>query len=165
MRRALAIALTAVTLVIAATTVGAHCQIPCGIYDDMMRIRMLHEHVTTIDKSVRLIGELAGKHGAADINQIVRWVENKDQHADALAEIVVEYFLQQRVKAPQGDDQAARTRYLEQLQALHGLLVSSMKAKQTVDPEIAAVLTGQIERFSAAYFSEEQLEIMAQHRR
>jgi nickel superoxide dismutase len=164
MRRALAIALTAAAVLATTTTIGAHCQIPCGIYDDMMRIRMLHEHVATIDKSVRLIGDLAGKHGAADINQVVRWVENKDAHADALAEIVVEYFLQQRVKAPQGDDQAARKLYVEQLEALHGLLVGSMKAKQTVDPEIASVLTEQIERFSAAYFSEEQLEVLADHR-
>jgi len=164
MRRALAIALVAAAVLATTTTTGAHCQIPCGIYDDMMRIRMLNEHVMTIDKSVRLIGELAGKDSGADVNQVVRWVENKDAHADAMAEIVVEYFLQQRVKAPQGDDAAARKRYLEQLEALHGLLVTSMKAKQTVDPEIASALMAQIERFSAAYFTEEQLEVLADHR-
>ena len=26
----------------------AHCQIPCGIYGDLMRIQMLQEHVTAL---------------------------------------------------------------------------------------------------------------------
>ena len=30
----------------------AHCQIPCGIYDDKMRFTMMAEHVTTIEKSM-----------------------------------------------------------------------------------------------------------------
>jgi nickel superoxide dismutase len=29
------------------------CEIPCGIYDDEMRINMIAEHITTIEKSVK----------------------------------------------------------------------------------------------------------------
>ena len=41
------------------TTAFAHCEIPCGIYDDEMRIKMLAEHVTTIEKSMAQIQELS----------------------------------------------------------------------------------------------------------
>ena len=40
-------------------SVQAHCQIPCGIYGDEMRFQMLEEHITTIEKSMKLIGELS----------------------------------------------------------------------------------------------------------
>ena len=30
----------------------SHCQIPCGIYDDLMRIHQMEEHVETIEKSM-----------------------------------------------------------------------------------------------------------------
>ena len=38
-----------------ASIAGAHCQIPCGIYDDAARITMMEEHVTTIEKSMKQI--------------------------------------------------------------------------------------------------------------
>ena len=34
----------------------AHCQIPCGIYDDHARVHAMLEDVTTIEKSLVLIG-------------------------------------------------------------------------------------------------------------
>ena len=34
---------------------GAHCQIPCGIYNDTARITMMEEHVTTLEKSMKEI--------------------------------------------------------------------------------------------------------------
>ena len=60
----------------------AHCQIPCGIYDDAARFVSMREHVTTIEKSMK---ELAG--GKANDNQTVRWVNNKETHADELSEM------------------------------------------------------------------------------
>ena len=36
----------------------AHCEIPCGIYDDEMRFGMMAEHITTIEKSIKQIIEL-----------------------------------------------------------------------------------------------------------
>ena len=30
----------------------SHCEIPCGIYNDKMRIDMIKEHITTIEKSM-----------------------------------------------------------------------------------------------------------------
>ena len=45
---------------------GAHCQIPCGIYDDHARVQALLEDADTVIKSARLINELAGKTDAAN---------------------------------------------------------------------------------------------------
>ena len=32
-------------VLISASIVWAHCEIPCGIYDDHMRIKMISEHI------------------------------------------------------------------------------------------------------------------------
>jgi len=122
-----AVALAAVTLA------GAHCQIPCGIYDDEARFAMMLEHVATIEKSIRQIDAL-GKEAKPDWNQLVRWVGNKDQHADELSEIVTYYFMAQRIKPPSdATDEKARAKYVSELELLHGMLVRAMKAKQTTD--------------------------------
>ena len=163
MRAALVLAVLGAVVLGLAPDTSAHCQIPCGIYDDMLRIRLMEEHVTTIERSLKGIQELAGKSAPGDVNQLVRWVENKDQHADFIGEIVTEYFLRQRVKAPGTEDPAALKKYTEQLLVLHGLLVTTMKAKQTVDPEIPATLRTLIDRFKALYFTEEELAHTAQH--
>jgi nickel superoxide dismutase len=39
----------------------AHCEVLCGIYDDSLRMQMIAEHLTTIEKSMRKIVEL-NKH-------------------------------------------------------------------------------------------------------
>ena len=42
----------------ATSSAYAHCEIPCGIYDDVMRLNMISEHVKTIEKSMGQILEL-----------------------------------------------------------------------------------------------------------
>jgi len=59
----------------------SHCQIPCGIYGDQTRFDLIAENITTIEKSMKQIIELS-KNNITDINQIVRWVQNKEKHAD-----------------------------------------------------------------------------------
>jgi len=63
-----------VMLLIAFTVVGtslvlpnpaqAHCQIPCGIYDDYARVQSMLEDAVTVKKSARLIAKLADKSDA-----------------------------------------------------------------------------------------------------
>ena len=85
-------------LLLAAPAVIAHCEIPCGIYDDAARFTEMREHVATIEKSMNQISELE-KGGNA--NQLVRWVSNKEHHANEVQHIVSQYFMTQRVK-PEG---------------------------------------------------------------
>ena len=66
--------------------VEAHCQIPCGIYDDHARVDSMLEDTATVVKSMKLIAELAGKTDAQSQNQLVRWVTNKEKHAQNILE-------------------------------------------------------------------------------
>ena len=60
-------------LVVSQQTACAHCQIPCGIYDDFAQVKSMLEDAAAIEKSVKLIAELAGKPDAQNQNQLVRW--------------------------------------------------------------------------------------------
>jgi len=83
----------------------AHCQIPCGIYDDSARIEGMHEDATTIEKAIKNIDELAGKGDAQSANELTRWIMIKEDHASDIITTVAEYFLTQKVKpmAPGAD--------------------------------------------------------------
>ena len=144
--------LTMVALLAALATaseVFAHCQIPCGIYNDPARFVLLEEHVTTIEKSMTQINTLA-KEQAPNWNQLVRWVNNKEAHADELTEIVTFYFMAQRVKPADPGDRAAQSKYLREITLLHHMVVAAMKAKQTADLEHCAKLRELIKKFKAS---------------
>ena len=129
----------------------AHCQIPCGIYDDAARFVSMREHVKTIEKSMVQIDATAGE-GKTGVNQAVRWVANKETHANELAEIVTYYFMAQRVKAPADfSNEAATKKYVGEIALLHQMLVFSMKAKQTTDLANTKKLRELIGKFEASY--------------
>jgi len=134
-RFAVAVAVAAVSgvLFVALTTRG-HCQIPCGIYDDPLRFKMLEEHFRTIEKSMNEITALSKEPGK-NANQLTRWIINKEAHADEAADIVTAYFLQQRIKPVAWPGEDGWDRYVNQLVLCHKMLVEIMKAKQTTDLE------------------------------
>lgn len=155
------IAVAALLPIMVAGQALAHCQIPCGIYNDEMRFEMIRENITTIEKAIRQVGMLSGD-GEVDYNQIVRWTNVKDQHADDIADIVSWYFLQQRLKPAAKDDAKAYEGYLTKLTLLHGMLVYSMKAKQGTDLADVERLKSLLEDFEEAYFGPEH-EKMHRH--
>ena len=111
---------------------AAHCQIPCGIFDDPMRLAMLDEHIVTIEKSIDQIVLLSAAE-EKDYNQIVRWVTNKDDHADQFIDIVADYFLAQRIKPVEATEAAAYAEYTKSVVLLHQMTVYAMKCKQSLD--------------------------------
>lgn len=131
------------------TQVYSHCQIPCGIYDDPARLKMIDEHITTIEKSMKQIVQLSQTQ-PVDMNQVVRWINNKDLHADELSEIVTYYFMAQRVQ-PTAAESAEYKDYVRKLTLLHEMMVSSMKCKQTTDLAHVEKLRDLLKEFSAAY--------------
>ncbi len=151
-RTALAGAALVLTLTWAAGA-AAHCQIPCGIYDDELRADLIAEHIGTIDKSMDKIVELSAAD-QSDFNQIARWVANKDQHADELVHIVTYYFMGQRLEPADLQDPAKKDRYLEQLTVLHEMMFHAMKAKQTTDHQHVDRLRGLLTRFEVSYFGQ-----------
>src|SRR4030065_958130 len=92
----------------------AHCQVPCGIYYDEARFKMMFEHVTTMEKAMTEIAELT-KQNPVNYNQMVRWVINKEKHAEEFSEILSYYFLAQRIKPAVADAKESHDRYLSQL--------------------------------------------------
>lgn len=128
----------------------SHCEIPCGIYDDELRFSLLEEQVTTIEKSMNGIASASAE---SNWNQTVRWVENKEAHADALSEIVTVYFLTQRVK-PVAEGADGYAIYLQELSLLHGILVEAMKAKQTTDLDHVQNLRTLIAEFRKVYMGQ-----------
>ena len=133
-----------------ASNAFAHCQIPCGIYDDTARFALLEKHVTTIEKAMKTLEELSAAQ-SPNYNQIVRWVGNKEHHADEISEIVTYYFMAQRVKPAEKKNEEAYSKYLDELTSLHQMIVYSMKAKQTIDLKNVEQLRALIKQFKASY--------------
>lgn len=128
----------------------AHCQVPCGIYDDKARIARLYEDTATIAKAITKINELAGKHDAQSLNQAARWIATKEAHASHMIEVVSEYFLTQKVKpvSPVADGYDT---YLKKLADHHAVMVAAMKAKQNADPAYADRLHHAIDALAKHY--------------
>jgi len=129
----------------------SHCQVPCGIYGDEGRFDAIAEHITTIEKSMKQIEALSAEQ-KPNMNQLVRWVNNKDHHADELSHIVTYYFMAQRVKLPAEGDTKAYNEYVKKLTLLHRMLVYSMKAKQTTDLANVEKLRSSLDEFHKVYF-------------
>ncbi len=139
-----------------ANNVFAHCQVPCGIYNDELRIHQIEEYILTIEKSMNAIKSLSKNlNDPLTINQVVRWVDNKDKHAEKIQKIVWEYFFTQRVKPVDKKDKKAYERYLKLLELLNKLSFYAMKAKQSVDPKVAENLRKTLEEFEKVYFGKE----------
>jgi len=142
-----------ISIVVLASLAWSHCQVPCGIYGDKGRFETIAEHITTIEKSVKQITELSAQ-AKPNMNQIVRWVNNKEHHADEIAHIVTYYFMAQRLKLPARGDAKARELYLKKLTLLHEMLVYSMKAKQSTDPANVERLESLLAEFYDVYYGQ-----------
>jgi len=118
---------------------------------------MIKEHILTIEKSMAQIIELS-KQPEKNSNQIVRWVLNKEQHADELAHVVSHYFLSQRIKLVDEKDSISLKDYLLKISLLHKMLVYTMKAKQTTDLNNVEELRNVLQDFHNAYFGKEKSE-------
>lgn len=158
----------------------AHCEIPCGIYDDDARFAAMLEDIATIEKSMAEIEKLLsdpgqkltiyeGPKGAPllpgtsyaggyrevgkvlNVNQITRWINNKETHADRISETVTQYFLTQRIKVPSAGDAAAEDLYSKRLTLLHQMMVAAMKCKQTTDLAHVKTLHDLLHAFEDAY--------------
>lgn len=134
----------AVSLIIYSPIAYSHCQIPCGIYDDHARVKTMLEDVATARKAIDLIAELSKKSDAQSNNQIVRWVINKESHAQNIILTISDYFLTQRVKPKQKD-------YIERLKKHHAVIVAAMKVKQNADMTYVDALEASIEALLPYY--------------
>lgn len=140
--------LSTLIVALAAQTASAHCEVPCGIYADQRRFESMLEDQSTIEKAIDQIGQLAGKHDALDLNQMIRWVATKEEHATKIQHTIAQYFMTQRIKA---DGEG----YAKKLAAAHAVMVAAMKTKQSADSAAAQALTKAIHDFYRAYEGKE----------
>lgn len=143
-KRNLIVLIFLTAMMVAPQTLLAHCQIPCGIYDDAARVEAMLEDVATIDKSVALVIQLADKQGAQNANQLVRWVVNKEKHAQNIIATISDYFLTQRVKPQQKD-------YGERLARHHAVIIAAMKVKQNAAISYVDDLKKKVEALKSYY--------------
>lgn len=129
------------------STLNAHCQIPCGIYDDDARIALLFEHAKTIRKSVNEINTIENSKNRK--NQLTRWVMNKEQHATEIQKIMNAYFLSQRIKLP--EEKKSNKKYMKLLSTSHKVIVAAMKTKQSSTLKSVDFLTQSLEDFKQVY--------------
>ena len=126
-----------------------HCQVPCGIFDDPVRVTLIKEHAATIRKAVMQINNLAGESPEPqDFNQAARWVAVKEEAAAEIINIVSTYMLCQRVKKASF---ATREEYLHALELHHILMQAAMLSKQTVSTTTCDALDKAIGSVGAMY--------------
>jgi len=142
--------LVAMSLALLPAAGFSHCQVPCGIYDDAARIHRMFEDVTTIEKSMQLIGELSGKDDAQSANQLTRWIVTKEAHASNIITVVAEYFLTQKVKPVAAGDEGYDA-YVQKLAVHHQVMRAAMQAKQNVDAGYVVALREAIVALAAHY--------------
>ena len=147
----------AISIIIAAFGLNnllAHCQVPCGIYNDAVRVIQIREHVTTIEKAMNKIEQLTSDESSAqNMNQLVRWINTKEEHANFIQSIIADYFLAQRIK-PRGKKETGRQQYVDQTLLLQQIIVSAMKSKQTVDKSGLRLVSTLLNQFVELYFDE-----------
>ncbi len=132
--------------------VYSHCQMPCGIYDDPARLAAIAENCTTVEKAMKQIVELSADP-KKNMNQIVRWVDTKEKHAEETEQIVSYYFMAQRIK-PVSKGDAGYEKYVKELTLLHEMLIYSMKTKQTTDLENVEKLRTLLAEFRTSYLGQ-----------
>ena len=131
-----------------ADRIWAHCEVPCGIYADQRRFEQMLEDQTTIAKAATSIQDLAGDHDPQSLNQLVRWINTKEQHATTVQHTIAQYFMTQRIQ-PGAEGSAKK------LAAAHAVMVAAMKSKQSADPAVANDLRAKILDFYRAYEGKE----------
>ena len=144
MKRSLMMIVLVVSAVVPMGYLAAHCEVPCGIYDDGSRFNRMMEDQLTISKSIAGIIALADANDATGHNQLARWVTTKELHATNIQHVIAQYFMTQRLKA-------ADPQYVGKLTAAHAVMVAAMKCKQAADPATAVALGEAIHNFQHAY--------------
>jgi len=136
---------------------GGHCQVPCGIFDDPAIVAEINQAVATIKKACtqanELQLELSSAPSAQVMNQMVRWINTKEEHACKIINLISDYCLCQRVKK---DTFATEKDYCDALMAHHAVMQAAMKCKQSVDGIVVGSLEHAVGDFAKMYTKEEK---------
>ena len=122
------ISLSIVLIILTSSVLFSHCQVPCGIYDDAARIKQIQEDITTIQKAMKNINELSNnKTVPQDLNQLVRWINTKEEHSQHIQDVMMQYFLAQRIK-PKDVKDIGYTKYVSLTTSCQKIIFYAMKS-------------------------------------
>ena len=148
------ISLSTVLIILTSSVLFSHCQVPCGIYDDAARIKQIQEDITTIQKAMKNINELSNnKTAPQDLNQLVRWVNTKEEHAQHIQDVIMQYFLAQRVK-PKNVNDEGYTKYVSLTISCQKIIFHAMKCKQNTEVSYSEILLKEVNLLIDSYFDD-----------
>lgn len=128
---------------------SAHCQMPCGIYNDQMVYDRVTEYYLTMYKAVKALEHNPMKT-VDDFNTLVRWVMTKERLSDEIAELLSSYFLQQKIKPLDANVQL--------VQSIHRLLCQVVVIKQNVDIKLVEEFNKEWEHFKTLFHPDKVCE-------
>lgn len=103
-----------------------HCQMPCGIYHDDMVYDQIDQYVETMHKAISEL-KMIKFDTVQDKNQFIRWIMQKEKMSDDVSDLILKYFLQQKIKPDEEDTS-------EKVVSAHKLLFLTVCMKQA--PEL-----------------------------
>ena len=81
---------------------------------------------------------------------MVRWVNNKESHAQKIQDVISEYFLAQRIK-PKSSTEKEYDKYVRLSISCQKIIYYAMKCKQNVDAQYVEKLSAELESFVVVY--------------
>ena len=133
---------------VSVNSLSAHCQVPCGIFEDDIVFGELITDLQTIEKAMKEINRL-GEGEAANMHQVIRWVNNKESHAQNIQDVMSAYYLAQRIKLDVKKTDPER--YTRMVELAHEITVLAMKCKQSTDLSLAEKLGKALHSFQEVY--------------
>ena len=143
----------------------SHCQVPCGIYDDARKVIEIEENIKTINKAMNNILTITSNNEqtAHKMNQLVRWINTKEQHAQQIQNTLMEYFLAQRIKPKKSSDDGY-SQYVNLTTLCQNIIFIAMKTKQTVDLLYLEELSTLLDKLEKIYFDDHGIKHLKQLR-
>lgn len=124
----------------------AHCQMPCGIYHDELVYNQIDQYAETMYKAVAVLNDLH-MDSVKEKNDFVRWVVQKENASNEIAEVICKYFLMQKIKP--GEEDTAK-----KLAEAHKLLFGIVQIKQNTDIKFVEAFTEDWEKFKLMFHVE-----------
>lgn len=124
----------------------SHCQMPCGIYHDDMVFDQIDQYVETMVKCTTVLNGNKFE-SLQDRNELVRWIMSKENMSNEIANFILTYFLQQKIKPDEPDT-------VKRLVAAHKLLCDLVLIKQTADPKYVQNFSDEWEKFKLMFHVE-----------
>ena len=143
-----------ILITLTSSVLYSHCQVPCGIYDDASRIIQIREDINTIQKAIKNITELSNnKTVPKDLNQLVRWINTKEEHSQHIQDVMMQYFLAQRIK-PKDVKDKGYTKYVSLTTSCQKIIFYAMKCKQDTEISYSEILLKEVSLLINSYFDD-----------